>query len=28
MAGRPAHVYQYGRYTIAVWNKNLLGYLH
>lgn len=28
MAGRPAHVYQFGRYTIAVWNKNLLGYLH
>jgi hypothetical protein len=26
-AGRPAHIYQYGRYTITVWNKNVLGYL-
>jgi hypothetical protein len=24
MAGKPAHVYQYGRYTIYVWDKNLL----
>jgi hypothetical protein len=23
-AGRPAHVYEYGRFTIAVWDKNLL----
>ena len=26
-AGRPARVYQFGRYTIAVWNKNLLPFL-
>jgi hypothetical protein len=24
MAGKPARVYQYGRYTIYVWDKNLL----
>jgi hypothetical protein len=26
-AGRPARVYEFGRYTIAVWDKNLLAYL-
>jgi hypothetical protein len=26
-AGRPTRIYQFGRYTIAVWNKNLLPYL-
>jgi len=24
LAGRPAHVYEFGRYTIAVWDRNLL----
>jgi hypothetical protein len=27
LAGRPAHVYEFGRYTIAVWNRNLLAAL-
>ena len=27
LAGRPAHVYEFGRYTIAVWDRNLLAAL-
>jgi hypothetical protein len=27
-AGRPAHIYKVGPYTIAVWNRNLLARLH